>query len=62
MFEGQASEIGLIGVASISTVHKDYNDGIPLVCDWVNPVSCNDFLIKSPADWWCDFWRGGRWC
>lgn len=27
-------------------MHQDYNDGIPLVSDWVNPVSSNDFLIK----------------
>lgn len=36
----------MIGTPLISTTHQDYNDGIPLVSDWVNPVSCNDFLIK----------------
>lgn len=29
-----------------STVHQDYRDGILLVSDWVNPASCNDYLIK----------------
>lgn len=38
MFERQARWIGLIGVLSISTMHRDYNDGILLVSDWVNPA------------------------
>lgn len=36
----------MISALSISDMYRDYNDGILLVSDWVNPVSSYDFPIK----------------